>query len=162
LTFVRQARRLVDTGQTQVESAEEVTAAEGRIWLARGKAAEAVAAARRLLTIVDAHDTRHWKPPGLLLLAECCLAGGDRDAAREAYTSAAGDAERMGGLPALWRALAGLAEVRQASGDAEAALASARRAHEIIERLASSMGDERLRATFLQSARVQRVIALAG
>ena len=64
--------------------------------------------------------------------------------------------------PWRWRALAGLAEAQHAVGDRDEGTASARAGQDIIERLAATVPDERLRATFLQSARVQRVLTLAG
>ncbi len=42
------------------------------------------------------------------------------------------------------------------------AASTAGRAREIINRLAATVPDERLRAVFLQSPKVQRVAALAG
>ncbi len=55
-----------------------------------------------------------------------------------------------------------LAEAQRALGQAQGSAASAARAREIIDRLAATVPDKRLRATFLQSAKVQRVAALAG
>ncbi|HLN14990.1 MAG TPA: hypothetical protein VK587_17460, partial [bacterium] len=83
-------------------------------------------------------------------------------AARVTYELTAADAERLGLAPALWRALAGLAEVQRALGQAQASVGSATRAREIIDRLAATVADPELRATFLHSAKVQRVTALAG
>jgi hypothetical protein len=62
----------------------------------------------------------------------------------------------------LWRALAGLAGAQRALGQEEESAANARRAREIVGRLAATVPDERLRAMLLQSAKVQRVLTLAG
>jgi len=47
-------------------------------------------------------------------------------------------------------------------GRTQESAASAGRAREIINRLAATVPDERLRAVFLLSAKVQRVLVLAG
>jgi hypothetical protein len=47
-------------------------------------------------------------------------------------------------------------------GRPEESAASASRAREIIDRLAATIADERLRAVFLQPAKAQRVLLLAG
>ena len=71
-------------------------------------------------------------------------------------------AVRSGRQPILWRSLAGWAEVASHLGDTEGARAAALRAREAVERIAAGIADERLRATFLQSARVQRLSVLAN
>ncbi len=78
------------------------------------------------------------------------------------YVAAADEAERLGRMPVLWHALAGLAEAQRSMGKSDQAAECAGRARQIIERLAATVPDERLRATFLQSSKVQRVMSLAG
>ena len=98
----------------------------------------------------------------MLLLADATLALGDLSGAVVAYEAVVEEAHDLGRTPVLWRALAGLGEAQRALGQAEESAANARRAREIVERLAATVSDERLRATLLQSAKVQRVLALAG
>jgi hypothetical protein len=112
--------------------------------------------------MVATDGVEHWRAPALLLEADAALAMGEHGAAATLYEAAIQEATHRGHLPIQWRALAGLAEAQRASGHPDATAASARRAKEIIERLAATVPDERLRATFLQSQRVQRVVALAG
>jgi hypothetical protein len=140
LEYVREARRALVKGQ-RLDDQLEVIHAEGR---------------------VAATGARHYRVPALLLAADAMFALGGAEAAAQAYGVAAGEAERMGRPPALWRALAGLAEAQRVLGRPQESAASARRARETIDRLATTVPDERLRAVFLQSARVQRVLILAG
>ena len=162
VAYIREAREELARSQTRVDFPEDVTHAEGQVLLAQGKTAEAATAGRGLLEMVEASWNLHWRVPALLLIADSAVSLGDWKEAAQTYAQAAEEADRLGRLPALWRALAGLAEAQRALRQPDAAAASARRAREIIDRLAATVPDERLRATFLQSARVQRVTALAG
>ncbi len=160
--FLEEARRLLDESQTREDFPLEAQEAEGRLRLAQDRPAEARALARRLAEMVAADGVEHWRAPALLLEADAALAMGEAEAAATSYEAAIHDAEHRGRLPVKWRALAGLAEAQRASDHPDAAAASARRARESIDRLAATVPDERLRATFLQSQKVQRVVALAG
>jgi len=162
LACIRDARAELARSQTRVDFPEDVAHAVGVVLLGQGKPAEAANAGRALLEMVEASGNAHWTTPALLLIADAAAALGNWEDARQNYARAVEDAEDRGHTPALWRALAGLAEAQRSMGQVEAAAASARRAREIIERLAATVPDERLRATFLQSARVLRVITLAG
>jgi class 3 adenylate cyclase/tetratricopeptide (TPR) repeat protein len=162
LKYIGEARRALEETQARLDFPQEVTHAEGRILLTLGSAADALDRARALSNMVAATGTLDWRVPALLLWADATTALGDPEAAVPKYVEAAEDAERLGRLPARWRALAGLAEAQRALGRSDDATASARRAREIIERLAATVPDERLRAIFLQSSKVQRVVALAG
>jgi len=156
------ARQVLAAIGPRIDSAQEVAHGEGLVMLAAGRPAEARVAAQALADLAKTAGTPHWRVPALFLEAEATGALHDGATAVPLYLEAAAEAERTDQLPGLWRALAGLAEVQQALGrDAEAASA-ARRAREIIDRLAASVPDERLRAVFLQSPRAQRVLTLAG
>ena len=162
MAHVQEARRALGEGQTRMDFPEEATHVEGRVFLVLGQAARALDSARRLFQMVVANGTLHWRVPALLLSADATASLGELVTAASTYRAAAEEAERSGRAPALWRALAGLAETQRALAHAQEATASAGRAREIIDRLAAAVPDERLRATFLQSAKVQRVLALAG
>jgi len=159
---LRAARQALQETQSLLDFDQTVTHAEGRVLLMLGRAADALAAADRLSALVAGTGTLHWRVPSLLLGADAAAALGETRAAASGYERAVEEAERAGLLPALWRALAGLAETERSLGDPVGAAASAARAREVIERLAATVPDERLRAVFLQSAKVQRVAALAG
>lgn len=100
----------------------------------------------------------YWTAPALLLLGEAKAAMGEDEAAVRAFLDSAADAERRGGLPALWRALAALAETQRRMNRHDVGGATSRRAREVIEQVGASVADERLRAIFFQSPRVQRVL----
>ncbi len=156
------ARQVLAAIGPRIDSAQEVAHGEGLVMLAAGRPAEARVAAQALADLAKTAGTPHWHVPALFLEAEATAALGDGPAAIQLYLKTAEEAERTGQLPLLWRTLAGLAGVHRARGDLPAAADAARRAKEIIERLAASVPDERLRAVFLQSAKVQRIMTLAG
>lgn len=150
-------------GATQVRlDVLELTLARGRVQLAAGYAEAAASTGRELAESAATVGALQWFVPGMLLTAEATFALGDAEAAGEAFARAAQEAERSGRQPALWRALAGLAEAQRSLGLLEPAAQSAGRAQVVIDRLAATITEESLRATYLQSARVQRVAALAG
>jgi class 3 adenylate cyclase/tetratricopeptide (TPR) repeat protein len=157
-----QARQVLAAFGPRIDTAQEVAYAEGLLSLAGGRPAEALRFAQALAALGEPAAPPHWRVPALLLEAEAAAALKDRTTAISLYLQTAEEAERSGQLPLLWRALAGLAEVQRDAGTPSDAVATARRARETIERLAATLADERLRAVFLQSPRVQRVVALAG
>jgi tetratricopeptide (TPR) repeat protein len=160
LEQIEEARRALVGGQ-RLDHQMEVAYAEGRVLVTLGQAAAARDAATALAEKVAATGARHYRVPALLLAADAMFAPGDAGAAAQSYLVAAEEAERMGRAPALWRALAGLAEAQRVLGRPQESEASAGRARGIIDRLAATVPDERLRAVFLQSAKVQRVLVLA-
>lgn len=159
--FVLRARDGINRSQTRLEFLESVTLAEGQVLLAQGRVSDAATAARAALDAA-ASGARHWKMAALMLLGDCAAATGEWNEAAEHYRHAAEEASQTMSPPWRWRALAGLAEAQYAVGDRDEGTASARAGQDIIERLAATVPDERLRATFLQSARVRRVLTLTG
>ncbi len=159
---LEEAQRVLHEGQTRMDFLLEVQETEGRLLLARNRPTEARAMGRALADAAAAEGAEHWRVLGLLVEADAVLLMGDPGAAAPLYDAIVREAEQRGRLPVLWRALAGHAEAQRGLGRSGQAAASARRAKEIIGRLAATVPDERLHATFLQSAKVQRAIALAG
>lgn len=142
---------------------QEVHLAEARVLHLSGKHAQAIETCTRLLALAEHTGTlHHWKAFTLLVQADAMMALGNAPSALALCREAAVEAEQVGQKPVLWRILAGAAESLRALGDRDEAAAIARRAHEIVDQLAAKVPDERLRATFLQSARVQRVTTLSG
>ncbi len=162
VNYVRKAREEIDKSQTRLDFPENVTHAEGQVLLAQGRSADAATVGLSLLDLVAGSGINHWKVPALLLVADATATLGNRNEAEGFYTTVAEEADRMGSPPARLRALAGLAEAQHALEQSDAAGISARQAKEIVDQLAATVPDERLRATFLQSATVQRVMTLAG
>ncbi len=159
--FILRARDEISRSQTRLEFLESVTHAEGHVWLAQGRVADAAAAAHAALDAA-ASGARHWTMAALLLAGDCAAATGEWHDAAQRYRHAAERASQTMSPPSQWRALAGLAETQHAVGHREAASAAAQSARNAIERIAATVPDERARATFLQSARVQRVVTLSG
>ena len=139
-----------------------LTHAHGTVLLALGRPAAAREIAAALGEQAAVTGVQRYRMPALLLSAAATAALGDAEAAAEAYSLAAKEADGMGRMALLWRALAGLAEMQRVTGRTQESAASARRAWEIINRLVATVPDERLRTVFLQSATAQRVLTLAG
>jgi class 3 adenylate cyclase/tetratricopeptide (TPR) repeat protein len=158
--ILEEAERARETTQARLDF-QELVHARGRVQLALGDTVAAAATGRALAEDAAATGALHWRLPGMLLAAESAFALGDFKAAVETFEEAAKEAARMGRQPALWRAVAGLAEGRRALGQSDAAAKLARQAQDVVDGLAATIPDESLRAAFLQSARVQRVAALA-
>ncbi|MGH2395821.1 MAG: ATP-binding protein [bacterium] len=159
---IEEARQALTAFGPIMDSAQEVAYAEGRVLLSSGRPADALLVAQRLGELAASSGTPDWRGLALFLEAEAAAALGDGAAALSLHLRVAAEAERMGRLPLLWRTLAGLAELDQRLGSPPETTGAARRAKEIIDRLAATVLDERLRSVFLQSAPVQRVVALAG
>jgi hypothetical protein len=159
---LREARKSLEATQTRLDFPCHITEAEGRLHLARGRPLETRQAARMLTAMAEANDMRHWSVPAMLLEADALRGLDAADAAAQRYEEAAREADRVGRPPMTWRALAGLAEARRQLGRLEAVTETAERAVQIVERLAATLDDERLRAIFMQSERVQRIMTLAG
>jgi tetratricopeptide (TPR) repeat protein len=140
---------------------QELVHARGKVQLAQGDAAGAAVTGRALAEDAAANGTLHWMAPAMLLIGEATFALGDVQTAAATFERAAREATRAARQPALWRALAGLAEGQRALGHRDAAVEHARRAQEVIDGLAATIPDESLRAAFLQSPPVQRVAAIA-
>jgi class 3 adenylate cyclase/tetratricopeptide (TPR) repeat protein len=160
--FLSEARRVLSETQSREDFALEAMEAEGRMRLAQDRPAEARAIANALAEMLTAGGVEHWRAPALLLESEAAMAIGEPQAAVRLLEAVVQETEARHRLPLQWRALAGLAEAQRAIGHSSDAAAAARWARGVIERLAATVPDERLRATFLQSAKVQRVNALAG
>ncbi|HEV8338636.1 MAG TPA: tetratricopeptide repeat protein [bacterium] len=161
-TEITRARRALEETETRLDFAEEVAYLEGLSEILHGRPAEAHRIAEHLARLVEIGEAKHWRVPGLLIAGEAAAALGEHTDALGQFQEAAREAETTGRLPALWRALAGMTEVHKTQGRPGEASASAQKGREIIERIAASVPDERLRAVFLHSRRVQRVLALAG
>ena len=159
-SYIERARRALAEGPNRADYRHQVTYSHGRVLLTLGHAFDARAMAHHLLELANDTHALHWRVPAMLLVADATAALGDPSAARATYESAAAEAERLGLAPALWRALAGLADVQRALGQAQASVRSATQAREIIDRLAATVADSQLRATFQQSEKVARVAAL--
>ncbi len=160
--LVREARQVLEGTEDRLDFPCELTHTEGRVSLSCGKATDAKDKARALLEMVATSGISYWQVLALLLWADATVASNDPEAAIPRYTAGVEESTRLRRAPVLWRALAGLADAQQALGRFADAATSARSARDVIDRLADNVADARIRAVFLQSRRVQRVMTLAS
>lgn len=162
MAHLREASGDLAAHQVRLDFPQLIAYAEGTVHLAAGEPEKAREVAQRLKDLASSTGTYYWTALALLLLGEVEAAAGDPEAAARVFLESAADAERRGGLPVLWRALAALAETQRLLNQPEDAKATARQARQIIEQVGASVADERLRAIFFQSPKVQRVLAGAA
>lgn len=160
--YLQEAKQAARQTPRDFVYAPDAMLALGRVALVGGIPQDAIAAAHSLLDTVAAAGILRYEAPALLLLADASVSAGDDSEALTSYAAAIKAAQDRGELPALWRALAGQADLFHKLGRAEAAREAAARSREIVDRLAAAVPDERLRATLLQSAPVQRLLTLVG
>ena len=163
LAELARAKEALASEQGEADFAQEVTEAEASVHLLEGRADDADRTAVALLDLAARTGTAlHWTATAFFIRGAAAAAMEQPERALEFYQTAALEAERAGRPTTQWRALAGQAEVHRTAGRQGEAADAARRAKEIIGEIAATVTDERLRATFLQSAPVQLVTALAG
>ncbi len=160
-----QARALAERAQ---RIAEQVTTPPGKVdfWgeqayfaiaethLAAGDVARAEEAMRGRLEAWERSGARRSIATTARFLARCAEARGDwASAARMLAQSAdAAGEEEEGLLPERWQIEAGLARVAGAAGRLEVAEDRSRRARELIDTMAESVGDEEIGARFRERA----------
>ena len=134
----------------------------GELALARGDAAKALALGDECLALATENGSTKVIVKAHRLRGQALLAEGRLDSAEHELNTALEMARQVANPPQLWRTFASLGELRQAQGRA----ADARRAYgealAIIDRVANSLTDESLRATFLTSDHVGKVRHAAG
>jgi class 3 adenylate cyclase/tetratricopeptide (TPR) repeat protein len=155
-----EARRVLGDRPSRADYPQQMAYVQSRVLLALGRADDARRRARALVDEATATGTLHWRIPAMLLLAESTAFLGEHREAASLYDTAAKEAELHGCSPLHWRALAGLAETQLAVHQPDAAVATALQAQTITNRLAASVPDESLRAAFLASAKVQRIVTI--
>ena len=130
----------------------------GDLWLARGDAARALAYADECLRGAEASDSPKNVVKARRLRGQAFLARGELAAAEAELGLALDVARRTGNPPQLWKTLVALGDLRMA----QHAATSARRAYsdalEVVQHLAADLPATPLRATFLTSPHVQRIM----
>jgi len=127
-------------------------------WLAKGEVGQTEAYAQRLLEAATRHGVGKYIAVAHQLLAEVAVAR-EHLAEAEAELSAALDELRMHPVPILaWKTNAALGRLRLRMGQRDAARESFARASEVVEHIAANVSDEKLRATFLNSASVREIL----
>ncbi|GAB4443048.1 MAG: AAA family ATPase [Anaerolineae bacterium] len=131
--------------------------AEAELALRQGNYARALAATETLLTILSHSDLRVHIAEVLYLRGQIFGAMGQPEAARKTLLEAQAKAEALGSRRMLWQILLALSQLETDPGEATRLR---RQAQEIVETIASNVGDPELRASFLDLAEVKELLTL--
>jgi hypothetical protein len=102
-------------------------------------------------------EVRPYDADALLLKGSSLTALGRTDEAERVLLEGRDEAEKLGFAPITWRIDVALYDIASAAGDQERAAEFRERAKAIVERLAATIDEEPLRATFLASPDVRAV-----
>jgi tetratricopeptide (TPR) repeat protein len=131
--------------------------AEAELARAQGDAVSALQFVDSVLN-KNRHDgTRIHFWDALLLKAEALIATGDLNSADQPLTDAQDDAEEHGARWSLWRILAARADLAARQGRDEDAKALRAQARPIVEDIAASLEDNKLRKSFLATTAVKGI-----
>jgi class 3 adenylate cyclase/tetratricopeptide (TPR) repeat protein len=131
----------------------------GELLLARGETEKAISYAEECLALAEKSESRKIIVKARRLRGQTLLALGKLAEAERDIASATELARTVSNPPQLWKSLVALGDVRRAQkrdNEANAAYAEAIR---VIEDVATNLGDEKLRETFLSSPHVQAIRA---
>jgi len=131
----------------------------GRLAAIRGDHEEAVEIADHVLGWVRSLEARPFDPAALLLKGRSLVALRRPDDAEQALLEGRDAAEQLGFEPMIWQIDMALSGIARDAGDATRAETLREQARTIVERLAASIDDEDLRASFFSSPDVQAVTA---
>ncbi|MFZ0060733.1 MAG: protein kinase [Pyrinomonadaceae bacterium] len=134
-------------------------AATGWHWLRQGDVEKADEFARRLLDTANEHEVHKYIAEAHRLEAQIAIVRGDFDNAVKAFTAGLAELDKYPAPLVAWRTYGDLGHLHQKRGDATAAQSAFSRAAEIIDACATSVSDEVLRSTFLNSQIVRNVKA---
>ena len=133
-------------------------AGQAEYWLAQGNPEQAKEYARRLLESASHYEAPKYIAVAHKLLAEVAIARGDLTAG-ETQLNAALDQLREFPAPLVaWRIYAALGRLRLQMGESASAREAFAQAAKIVEQIAANVSDEKLQATFLNSALVREVL----
>jgi class 3 adenylate cyclase/tetratricopeptide (TPR) repeat protein len=136
--------------------------AEGMLALREGRLDDAWKRALESLEVATRTDSRKHVARALCLQGEILAASRRLDEGLAHLEDAVRVAEAIGARPDLWRCLAALGRVRARRGDDGGADEAYRRAREVIESIASGLGEPRLRRSFLGADPVHEVYRALG
>jgi tetratricopeptide (TPR) repeat protein len=129
----------------------------GELWLARGDVERALCYADECLEVAEYNASRKNIIKGRRLRGQVFMAQGRLDEAVQELSAALDIAGEVGNPPQLWKTHAAIGELRWAQGRPEEAHRAYREALSIIEGVAASITDERIRETFLQSKHAEGI-----
>jgi tetratricopeptide (TPR) repeat protein len=131
-------------------------------WLRQGDLDQASEYAHRLLSTSTVHEVHKYKAEAYRLRARIAMARKDLDTASKEFASALDELNQYPAPLTAWRAYADLGRLEQSRRNPKAAREAFKRASEIVQMCASHVTDEKLRATFLNSKAVSRVMSGAA
>jgi tetratricopeptide (TPR) repeat protein len=137
-------------------------ASQAEYWLAQGNLERAEEFARRLLETATYHEAHKYIAVAHKLRADVAVARGD---VADAETELNAALEELRAHPAplvAWKTYAALGRLRLQLGEGQAACGAFAQAVAIVNQIAASVNDEKLRATFMNSKAVEEVLAGAG
>jgi class 3 adenylate cyclase/tetratricopeptide (TPR) repeat protein len=127
----------------------------GDLALARGDPAKADEWAAQALEIATRTGSRKYLVKGWRLRGEIAMARRRWEEAETALRETLTIAQQIGNPTQLWKTHVAIARLRDATEDGEAGRQGYRRAREVIERVAQSLRDPRLRASLEASAPIR-------
>ncbi len=139
----------------------DVALVKGMVRAARGDHAGAVEAAETILDRLGRFGIRQFVPDALLLEGRSLAASGRTEEAADVLRRARSAAEEQGCRRVLWRVCRELGDVLASQADADGARELRSEARGLVERIASSIEDEGLRAGFLARPDVRDLVAEA-
>jgi tetratricopeptide (TPR) repeat protein len=132
-------------------------AAKAQYWLDQGDLKEALSSTQTLLETANHYNAGKYIASGHKLLADIAIADGDMVTA-EAELQRSLDLLRERPVAVLeWKTCAAMGRLKLRLDDQAAARQSFTRASEIVDKIASNVDDERLKAIFLNSPAVQEI-----
>ena len=131
----------------------------GRLAAIQGDHAKAVEVADQVLAWLRPLEVRPYDADALLLKGNSLTALGRTDEAERVLLEGRDEAEKLGFAPIVWRIDMALCDIASAAGDRGRSVELRDRARRVIERLAASIDEEDLRASFLASPDVRAVVA---
>ncbi|TET47788.1 tetratricopeptide repeat protein [candidate division TA06 bacterium] len=135
-----------------------VLGALSEVWLSRGDSTKADEFCERLLRMAEKEGLKKYLAVAKKLKGEIILneAVSLNEAERE-LKEAGKIAKKIGALPVLWQIHASLGKTYEKKGDKKKAFAEFKKARKIVDDLASKIGDEDLKNTFLNSIQIQSI-----
>lgn len=136
----------------------DVLAALGNVWLAKGDFTKAHESCDRLMRAAEKEGLKKYLAVAKKLKGETILneAVNLSEAERE-LKEARKIAKKIGALPVLWKIHASLGSIYEKKGDKKKASAEFSKARKVVDEIASKIGHEDLKNTFLNSKQVQSI-----
>ena len=132
---------------------------KGRLAAIRGDHAQAVDVADHVLAWLRPLDVRPYDPAALLLKGTSLAALGRPDEAERILLEARKSAEQLGFAPMTWQIDMALGGIAASAGDAPRATELHRSAKDIVDRIAGTIDDEELLASFIRLPEVEAATA---